>query len=446
MTHSPSFLISKKRDGLEHTAEEIGELISLFMSDRLTDYQMTAWLMAAFLNGLSDKETIALTSAMLHSGRVLDHESLKGPKIDKHSTGGVGDKISLPLAPLVAACGVIVPMISGRGLGHTGGTLDKLESIPGYDVRLTRAKQSKALRKAGASINGQTKDIAPADARIYALRDVTGTVACRPLIVASILSKKLAAGLDGLVLDVKVGRGAFMKSEPDARALAKSLVKVSAELGTPAVALLTRMDAPLGRTIGNALEVREAIDILSGEGPPDTTELTLLLGEQMLLLGGVAETRREAGARLRAALDSGQALERLERMIALHGGDASVVAHPEKLPRAPFQLPVAAAKGGFVSSIDSLALAEIALSLGAGRLRAEDRIDHAVGIEILAAPGTRVERGAPLALLHARSKDAGLTRGARAAFTVGPREPQPQPLLLGKIGARRRSRKARAVG
>ena len=294
MNPSPVELIIAKRDGGTHAPAEIRAFIDAFVRGEVADYQMSAWLMATFLRGLDDVETVALTEAMLHSGDVLRLPSVELGKVDKHSTGGVGDKISICLAPLVAACGVAVPMISGRGLGHTGGTLDKLEAIPGYSVNIDAKKFERIVREVGVSMIGQTARLAPADKRIYALRDVTGTVECIPLIVASILSKKLAEGIDGLVLDVKVGRGAFMKDLASARALAKALVRVGTRAGKRVVALLTDMSVPIGTTIGNALETREAIEVLNDLGPPDTRELTLALGVEMLLLGGAAKRPAEA--------------------------------------------------------------------------------------------------------------------------------------------------------
>jgi len=436
---SPRDLIAKKRDGQEHSEDEIRALIEQFMGGALTDYQMSAWLMAAFLQGLSERETVHLTRAMLGSGQALELRRTLSPCIDKHSTGGVGDKLSIPLAPLVAATGLKVPMIAGRGLGHTGGTLDKLESIPGYDVRLGVSRFRQILRKVGASIIGQTDAIAPADRRMYALRDVTGTVESRPLIVASILSKKLAAGLDGLVLDVKCGRGAFMQTQSTARALARDLVRVATQLGTPTVALVTNMDEPLGTTIGNALEVRESIDILRGQGPPDSTELVLLLGEEMLLLAEKAEEKPARGARARArarleeALSSGRALEVLARMVAAHGGDPRVIESPQRLPRARHRIAVRAAKAGIVQSVDARVLAEVALALGAGRRRTEDTIDPAVGVELLKKRGDRVARGEELLLLHARTKtDLPLAQAARSVV-IGARAPAQLALVHERI-------------
>ncbi len=432
---NPVELIVRKRDGGRLTAAEIGGLIEAFVAGRVTDYQMSAWLMAALLRGLDDAETAALTDAMLRSGKILRLASVRRPKIDKHSTGGVGDKISLCLAPLVAACGVAVPMISGRGLGHTGGTLDKLEAIPGYDTRLDARRFERVVREVGASIIGQTAELAPADRRIYALRDVTGTVESIPLIVASILSKKLAAGLDGLVLDVKVGRGAFMPDLPSARALARALVRVGRAAGKDVVALLTDMSAPIGRTVGNALEAREAIEVLRGEGPPDTVALTLALGAEMLLLGRVEARRGAARRRLERALASGAGLERLARMIAAQGGDPRVVDEPGRLPRAPARVPVLAPASGVVTAIDPRRIAEVALALGAGRTRADQAVDPRVGVELAVARGGRVERGQPLAFLHVARRAAPGAEVARvaAAFTLGARAAAAPPLWLGRV-------------
>lgn len=431
-------LIARKRDGGTHPPEEIRSLVEQLMDGRMADYQMTAWLMAAFLRGLDPKETAALTEAMLESGKILELRSVTRPKVDKHSTGGVGDKISLCLGPLVAACGAAVPMIAGRGLGHTGGTLDKLESIPGYDVHLSAQRFEKVVREVGVSIIGQTAELAPADRRIYALRDVTGTVACIPLIVASILSKKLAEGIDALVLDVKVGHGAFMRDLDSGRELARALVSVGKRAGTHVRALLTDMDAPLGLTIGNALELREAIDVLRDEGPADIRELTLALGEEMLLAAGLQARRPAARATLLEALRSGSAFEHFERMVHLHGGDTRFVAEPERLPRASVVLELTSPRGGYVTRVDARLLGELAVSMGAGRRRAEDPVDPAVGIELLARRGDRVSAEQPLALLHLRrnsskpQREAWLHRAA-AAFEVHSKPPPAAPLLLDRV-------------
>ncbi|MCA9648009.1 MAG: thymidine phosphorylase, partial [Myxococcales bacterium] len=354
---------------------------------------------------------------------------------DKHSTGGVGDKISICLAPLVAACGVAVPMISGRGLGHTGGTLDKLEAIAGYRVDLDTKRFEKTVREVGTSMIGQTEHLAPADRRIYALRDVTGTVECIPLIVASILSKKLAEGIDGLVLDVKVGRGAFMKDLDSARHLAKALVRVGRGAGKQVVALLTDMSAPIGNTIGNSLETREAIEILHGAGPADTLELTLALGAEMLVLGGACKRTSEARKLLDGAIKNGAGRKTFAAMIKAHGGDARVVEEPDRLPVAKHRIAVTAEKTGFIHACDPLELGLSALELGAGRKRKEDTIDPAVGIELVKNRGDQIKTGDTLCWLHVqRPKDAAaLTARVRAAYTVKRGAPLPTPLVLERL-------------
>jgi pyrimidine-nucleoside phosphorylase len=429
-------LIARKRDGGHLTDEQITRLIRAHSGGDLADYQMSALLMAVFLRGMDDAETVALTRAMLHSGDVIDLSGVPGVKVDKHSTGGVGDKVSLCLAPLVAACGVPVPMVSGRGLGHTGGTLDKLEAIPGFNVTLDIDTFTRIVRDVGTCMIGQTSRIAPADKRIYALRDVTATVESIPLIVASILSKKLAEGIDGLVLDVKVGRGAFMKTEADARALAQALVRVGTAAGKRVVALLTDMSAPLGRAVGNAIETREAIDVLRGAGPEDLIECTLALGEQMLLLGGVARDAAEARAKLRAAIASGAGASVLERMIAAQGGDPKVVADPSLLPSAPVLVEIKAREGGVVAGIDALEIGMCAVVMGAGRTRADQAVDHAVGIELTVARGDRVAPGEPLCRLHVRRNEDAEAIAARVqnAFTISENAEPPAPLVLGQIG------------
>jgi pyrimidine-nucleoside phosphorylase len=405
------------------------------MSNRITDYQMSAWLMAAWLNGLDKRETLALTNAMLHSGRTLDLPTVPHPRIDKHSTGGVGDKISLCLAPLVASCGVRVPMISGRGLGHTGGTLDKLEAIPGYQTRLTAKTFERILRVVGTSLIGQTAEIAPADRRIYSLRDVTGTVESIPLITASILSKKLAEGVDGLVFDVKVGAGAFMSNLSDAKKLARSLVDVSKGNGKKAVALLTDMDIPLGKTIGNALEAVEAIEILQNGGPADSRELTLLLGIEMLRMGKVASSDAQARSQLENALANGSALDCFARMVKAHKGDVRCVFDPRQLPHTNQRFVVQASKSGWISHCAPKELALVALEMGAGRTRTDQAIDPAVGIELAACHGERVERGQPLAYLHVHQKrdSEPFTARVRAAFRITPTRPKKRKLVLGSV-------------
>ena len=433
---SPVELIVKKRDGGKLAPAEITELVRGYLAGTVADYQMSAWLMAALLRGLDESETTALTQAMLRSGKTLGLGSVRKKKIDKHSTGGVGDKISLCLAPLVAACGVAAPMIAGRGLGHTGGTLDKLEAIPGYRVALEPRAFERVLRDVGASIIGQSAAIAPADRRLYALRDVTGTVESMPLIVASILSKKLAMGSDGLVLDVKAGRGAFMPDRKRARELARALVRTARRAGLPTVALITDMSVPIGRTIGNALETREAIEVLRGEGPSDTRELTLLLGIEMLRLAGRARSPAEARRLLERALDDGSALERFRRMVRAHGGDGRAVDDPKRLPRAKVRVPLLAARSGILRDIDALELGLVSVALGAGRTRADQKVDPGAGIELCHGVGERVERGEPLAFLMAARRpliDAVKERALRA-FELGSRPPTRRPLVLERIG------------
>ncbi|XXY47829.1 thymidine phosphorylase [Sorangium sp. So ce269] len=428
-------LVARKRDGGRLSDDEIARLVRAHGDGELADYQMSALLMAVFFRGMDDAETVALTRAMLHSGDVLDLSSVPGRKVDKHSTGGVGDKVSICLAPLVAACGVPVPMVSGRGLGHTGGTLDKLEAIPGFDVALDTAAFARIVREVGTCMIGQTARIAPADKRIYALRDVTATVESIPLIVASILSKKLAEGIDALVLDVKVGRGAFMKTLDDARALGTALVRVGTAAGKRVSALLTDMSAPLGRAVGNAIETREAIEVLHGRGPGDLVACTLALAEEMLIAGGAAASAAEARVKLEAAIASGAAAEVLARMIAAQKGDPAVVQDPGRLPSAPVVVEVAAQQAGYVVAVDPLEIGLSAVALGAGRTRADQRVDPAVGVELAAVRGDRVDRGAPLARVHARGADGARAAAdrVRAAFQLGPAPAEAPALVLERI-------------
>jgi pyrimidine-nucleoside phosphorylase len=428
-------LIARKRDGGRLSDPQIARLLLDFERGELADYQMSALLMAIFFRGMDDAETVALTRAMLHSGDVLDLSSVPGVKVDKHSTGGVGDKVSICLAPLVAACGVRVPMVSGRGLGHTGGTLDKLEAIPGFDVRLDAPTFTRIVREVGTCMIGQTDRIAPADRRIYALRDVTATVESIPLIVASILSKKLAEGIDALVLDVKVGRGAFMKTREDARALATALARVGSAAGKRVAALLTDMTAPLGLTVGNALETREAFEVLRGGGPADLVECTLALGAEMLIAGGAAADVAEARVKLAVAVASGAGAEVAARMIAAQKGDPAVVEEPGRLPVAPEVSEVRATEEGYVTAIDPLEIGLSAVALGAGRTRADQAVDPAVGVELAATRGVRVARGDVLARIHARRPgDAEAVAGrVRAAFQLGPVPPSAAPLVLERI-------------
>ncbi len=419
----PVDLIRKKRDGGEHSPEEISALIQAFTRSDLPDYQMAAWLMAVLWRGLSNAETAALTDAMLRSGAILDLRQLPGLKVDKHSTGGVGDKTSLILAPIVAAGGTIVPMISGRGLGHTGGTLDKLESIPGFNVNLSPSEFLRVLRQAGCALIGQTAQIVPADKKMYALRDVTGTVESPSLICASIMSKKLAEGLDALVLDVKTGSGAFMKRQQDAEHLAKMMVETGRRMGKKTVALITDMDQPLGRAVGNSLEVAECLEILSGARHPmseDLRALSLELSAWMFLLGrrvtGIENGRKLA----EEMIANGKALAKFLEVCRLQGA-----AGPIRLPVAKFTAPFAAAAAGFIARIQCEQVGLASLVLGGGRNKQDDSIDHAVGLELHKKLGDAVQPGEPIAAVHyndpARLPEA--LRFLQAAYAIGPRPP-----------------------
>jgi pyrimidine-nucleoside phosphorylase len=430
-------LLAAKRDGNALTGAEIRRMIGSFGIGALADYQMAAFLMAVYFQGLDDAETVALTEAMLHSGSVLDLSSVPGTKVDKHSSGGVGDKVSICLAPLVAACGVPVPMVSGRGLGHTGGTLDKLEAIPGFRTDMSTEDFARIVREVGTCMIGQTQDIAPADKRIYALRDVTATVESIPLIVASILSKKLAEGIDGLVLDVKVGRGAFMKDEKRARELADKLVRVGTRAGKKVVAVLTRMDAPLGSAVGNANETREALDVLHGKGPADLVECTFVLAAEMLVLGGKAKDLAEATTKLNDAIKSGAAIRVMERMVEAQGGDPSVIADPSKLEIAKDVVEVRAPRAGFVTDINALEIGLTGVGMGAGRTRADQQVDAAVGIELDAKPGDAVKEGQVVARLFVRAASiAGpfVTRVGNA-YTYADEPPAKLPLVIDRLSS-----------
>lgn len=430
-------LIERKKVGGDLRPDDIRRWIAGVTGDGIPDYQSAALLMAIWFRGLSEDEIFALTGEMLRSGDVLDLSALRGPTADKHSTGGVGDKLSFIIGPLAAACGVQVPMLSGRALGHTGGTLDKLESIPGYRTRLGADEFLRVVEQVGISIVGQTDRLAPADGRLYSLRDVTGTVDSVPLIVSSILSKKLAAGPSSLVFDVKCGGGAILAGEKDVRRLARLLVQVATRMGRRASAFLTNMSVPLGRTVGNALEIAESIEALRGGGEPDMMEISLALTEEMLLLAGVAESAEEARRRLHEALASGRALDVFRRMIEAHGGDASVVDDPSKLPRASETRDVPSPRRGVVQAIGAREIGLTAMGLGAGREKVEDRVDFGAGIEILRRPGDGVERGEPLARLHA-SNTALLDPAAErvlAAFRVGDGAEPRDALIFDRIRA-----------
>ena len=428
-------IIRKKRDGGALDRAEIDHFVAGATDGSWPDYQISALLMAIVLRGMGDEETAWLTEAMARSGARLDLQALPGLKVDKHSTGGVGDKTSLVLAPLAAACGVVVPMMSGRGLGHTGGTLDKLESIPGFRVDCSAREIVDALAEVGCVIVGQTRDIAPADRRLYRLRDVTATVESIPLITASIMSKKLAEGIDGLVLDVKVGCGAFMKTVGDAEQLAHSMVRAGQLAGVRTEALLTRMDAPLGRAVGNAIEVVEAIETLRGQGPRDLTELSVILAARMVLMAERAETIGEAERRVRDAMASGAASDRFRRMVARQGGDPGVVDEPSRLALAPGRELARAPRAGYVTGLDAMLIGRAAAALGAGRATAEDRVDHGVGIRVLASLGALVRAGEPvLELIHRDGKGLGDAAAlAVQAIELGGAPPVPQPLVVGTV-------------
>jgi pyrimidine-nucleoside phosphorylase len=404
-------LIRKKRDGKELSPPEIEYLVKAYTSGETPDYQVSAWLMAVVLRGMTRAETSALTDAMLRSGVVLDLSDLPGKKVDKHSTGGVGDKTSLILAPLVAAAGLFVPMISGRGLGHTGGTLDKLESIPGFNVNLSVPQFRSVLNKCGCAMIGQTSEIAPADRKLYALRDVTGTVESPYLICASIMSKKLAEGIDALVLDVKTGSGAFMKQEKDAVFLAELMVETGERMGKTVVALITNMDQPLGIKVGNSLEVEEALDVLHGSGPGDLRSLCIELAGWMLDRGGAAKTVEQGRSIAEKLLDSGKALERFRQMVTLQGGDVRAIDDPTLLPQSKYKLDVLSAKSGYVTTIDCEAIGIACVALGGGREKKEDNVDPAVGIVLHRKLGDPVVAGEPLCMIHHNSE----ARAARAS-------------------------------
>jgi pyrimidine-nucleoside phosphorylase len=422
----PAQLIRAKRDGDELDDDEIRGLMRGITDGSIPDYQVSAFLMAVFFRGMSDRELATWADAMLRSGDVLDLGAIARAKVDKHSTGGVGDKISLPLAPAVAACGVAVPMVSGRGLGHTGGTLDKLEAIPGFRVDLPVEQFARIVDEVGACLIGQTARIAPADKRLYALRDVTATVESIPLIASSIMSKKLAEGIDGLVLDCKVGRGAFMKRIDDARALCRAIAAIGNAAGKRVTCVLTAMDAPIGRKVGNALEVEETIDVLRGGGPADTRELTVVLGAEMLVLGGVARDSEHGASLIAKALDDGRALAVFRKIVAAQGGDPRVCDDPQGvLPQASAQTSVGAQTAGVVTAIDAEAIGVAGVWLGAGRRAKEDAVDPAAGVTITAQVGDDAPRGGVLAIIHHDERLAPeRLEQARAlvagAFTVDP--------------------------
>jgi pyrimidine-nucleoside phosphorylase len=428
-------LIRKKRDGGTLSAVEIEYLVDGCTQGSIPDYQMAAWLMAVVLRGMTREETAALTHAMLHSGEVLDLSFLPAKKVDKHSTGGVGDKTSLVLAPLAAAGGLYVPMISGRGLGHTGGTLDKLESIPGFCVDLSVSEFHRVLKACGCSMIGQTEKIAPADRKLYALRDVTGTVESPYLICASIMSKKLAEGTDALVLDVKTGSGAFMKKEEDAVFLAELMVETGERMGKQMVALITDMNQPLGRMVGNALEVQECIEVLHGGGPADLRDLCFQLGAWMFYLGGASKTVAQGRELSERIIASGQAFERFRQMVELQGGDISTIDDPARLPSADHRVKVPSPQSGYVTAIDCENVGIACVILGGGRERKEDSIDPAVGIVVHKKIGDKVSAGEPLCTIHCHSdaQASGAKALLEASYQIGTAPPAHKPSLVHRV-------------
>ena len=429
-------IIMKKRDGHALERDEIVAFVNGVTSGAWQDYQASALLMAIVLRGMTPQETAWLTDAMVYSGIRVDLSDLPGVKVDKHSTGGVGDKSSLILAPIAAACGVPVPMMSGRGLGHTGGTLDKLESIPGFRTGLTLDEMRAALQRTNCAMLGQTSQIAPADKKLYALRDVTATVESIPLISASIMSKKIAEGIDALVLDVKTGSGAFMKTDADSRRLAEMLVSIGNASGVKTEAVITDMDMPLGVAVGNALEVIECLDILKGRpSAADLVDSTIELTLRMLLLGGVASDRADAERRVRDAISSGAALECFRRIVEGQGGDPRAVDDYSRMPVAPSRVVITADRAGYVARLDALLIGRASVELGAGRNRVDEAVDPAVGILIKAKPGTQVSAGDAVLELHYRDAaklDAALVL-ARRAITIGDAPPVLRAIIVGEV-------------
>jgi pyrimidine-nucleoside phosphorylase len=424
-------VIQRKRDGHELAPADIAAFIEGYTRGAIPDYQASAFAMAVYFKGMTAAETVALTRAMMETGEVLDLRDLPGPKVDKHSTGGVGDKTSLILAPLAAACGVFVPMISGRGLGHTGGTLDKLEAIPGFRVGLSLEEFRAVLRKSRLGLIGQTPEIAPADRKLYALRDVTSTVESRPLIAASIMSKKMAEGIDALILDVKTGDGAFMQKYEDSQALAQTMVDIGRGMGKKVAALITDMDQPLGRAVGNALEVTESVETLRGRGPKDLEDLSVELAAWMLSLAGAAPSVDAARPRVREALRSGAGLAKFREVIELQGGDPKVCDDPRHLPAAREKVEVRAEAAGRVASIACRAVGTAAMLLGAGRETVDSRIDPAVGLILNKKVGDPVEKGEPLLTLHVNDRrrlDESLEM-LKGAIRIAPEAAAPGPLI-----------------
>jgi pyrimidine-nucleoside phosphorylase len=429
-------LIQKKRDGGELTPAEIADLVGAYVSGQTPDYQMAAFLMAVYFRGMTSSETAAFTMALVQSGKTLDLRAIRGVKVDKHSTGGVGDKTSLVLIPLVAAAGASVAKMSGRGLGHTGGTIDKLEAIPGFRTEMTPQAFIDQVNRIGCAIIGATTELVPADKKLYALRDVTATVDSIPLIAASVMSKKIAGGSDAIVLDVKTGSGAFMKTLDGARDLAQAMVRIGTQVARRTVAIISDMNQPLGLAVGNALEVAEAIQTLRGTGPADLRELCLALGAQMVVLAGLARSAANARGMLEKLLDTGAARAKFAEMVAAQGGNRRVVDDPTLLPSAPVQVPVELPAAGIVESIDAQAVGMAARTLGAGRATKDDVIDPAVGIVLIRKVGDVVKQGEPLAVVHASdpAKSEEAVKRVQGAYHIASWEPLRRPLILEVIG------------
>ena len=428
-------ILAKKREGEELTKEEIQFFISGVTDGSIPDYQITALLMAICIRGMTRRETSALTMAMEHSGDTVDLSSLPGIKVDKHSTGGVGDKTTLIAAPIAAALGVTVAKMSGRGLGHTGGTVDKMESIPGLRTALSREEFFDVVRKTGLSVVGQSGNLDPADKKLYALRDVTATVESIPLIASSIMSKKLAAGADKILLDVKTGSGAFMKTQQDAEMLAREMVEIGRSVGRETIALVTDMDVPLGNAIGNTLEILEVCQTLRGHGPQDLTVLCLELASNMALLAGAGDTIESCRAAACKALESGAALQKLCDMVSAQGGDASYLQHPETFSRAPVKHELLADRDGYITHMNAEACGEAAMILGAGRVKKEDSIDHSAGIWLLRKTGDAVRAGEVLAVMETAEERfaAEAEPLLRSAYQIGSQQPERRPLILKRI-------------
>lgn len=425
----------KTRDGVGLSKEEIASLIAGYVAGEVEDYQMAAWAMAVYFRGMSEQEAAWLTEAMVASGRRVDLSAIPGHKVDKHSTGGVGDTTTLVLAPLVAAAGLPVAKLSGRGLGHTGGTIDKLESFPGLRVSFSQEEFRANVSRVGICIAGQTADLAPADGKLYGLRDVTATVDSIPLIASSIMSKKIAAGADALVLDVKVGNGAFIGNLEDAKRLAATMVGIGKNLGLRTVAVLSAMDRPLGRAVGNSLEVKEAIALLNGQGPEDLKELCLDLGSRMLAVGAVEKDLARGRRRLEKLLAAGAAIEKFIQLVENQGGDPRLIEAPALLPKVSAIVPVLAPRSAWITGIDTAGIGRAAQALGAGRAKLDQAIDLAVGLEVLAKPGEFVEKDQPLVNVHARSPAgaAAAEQAILACYAFGEEQSLPPPLILGEV-------------